>query len=93
MQLPAHLRRDLYDLLPERPSLLVVDFDGVLTDNRVYVREDGTETVACSRGDGLGMTLLRKHGFPAVILSSESNPVVSAAEAYLTRENSGRPYG
>ena len=32
--------------------LLVLDFDGVMTDNRVLVHEDGTESVWCHRGDG-----------------------------------------
>ncbi len=58
--------------------LLVLDFDGVLTDNRVMVREDGTESVLCSRGDGFGIGLLVKAGFEVCVLSKEENPVVSA---------------
>lgn len=68
---------NLSELLPERPALLVLDFDGVLTDNMVYVDQNGTESVRCSRGDGLGLTLLSRAGFPVVILSTEKNPVVS----------------
>jgi N-acylneuraminate cytidylyltransferase len=59
-------------------SLVVLDFDGVFTDNRVFVSEDATEMVACSRGDGFGLGLLRKAGVPAVVLSTEVNPVVAA---------------
>lgn len=58
--------------------LVVFDFDGVFTDDRVYVREDGRESVACSRGDGLGLKRLREHGLRAAVLSSETNPVVAA---------------
>ena len=39
---------------PEKISLLVFDFDGVLTDNRVLVDQDGKETIAASRSDGMG---------------------------------------
>jgi 3-deoxy-D-manno-octulosonate 8-phosphate phosphatase (KDO 8-P phosphatase) len=35
---------------------IVFDFDGVLTDNHVYVHEDGTESVRCNRADGLALT-------------------------------------
>ncbi len=58
--------------------LIVFDFDGVFTDNRVYVDQDGRESVACSRADGLGLSLLRKAGLDAAVLSSETNPVVLA---------------
>lgn len=59
-------------------KLLALDFDGVMTDNRVLVFEDGREGVLCSRGDGFGFDLLRAIGFPAVVISKEGNPVVGA---------------
>jgi len=58
--------------------LFVFDFDGVFTDNRVYVDEDGVESVRCSRSDGLGIHRLLKHGLDAAVLSTEVNPVVAA---------------
>src|SRR5262249_22104129 len=70
-------------LLPARPGLLVLDFDGVLTDNFVTVDQDGAESVRCSKEDSLGLALLRKHGFPVVILSTEANPVVARRAAKL----------
>jgi N-acylneuraminate cytidylyltransferase len=85
-RLPEHLRKDLFALLPENPALLVLDFDGVLTDDRVYVAEEGKEMVACTRGDGLGITLLRREGFPVLVLSTEKNPVVAARCAKLQVE-------
>ena len=57
---------------------LIFDFDGVLTDNKVYVNQDGMESVCCSRADGLAFDALRKLKIPVFILSTESNPVVSA---------------
>lgn len=59
-------------------SLIVFDFDGVLTDNRVYVSEDGKEMVACNRSDGWWMGKIKERGVEQVILSTETNPVVSA---------------
>ena len=59
-------------------DLIILDFDGVLTDSRVYVLEDGRETVACHRGDGWGIKLIQQAGIEVLILSTERNPVVSA---------------
>jgi YrbI family 3-deoxy-D-manno-octulosonate 8-phosphate phosphatase len=58
--------------------LVAFDFDGVFTDNMVYVFQDGTEAVKCSRGDGIGLKKLARLGIETVIISTESNPVVSA---------------
>jgi 3-deoxy-D-manno-octulosonate 8-phosphate phosphatase (KDO 8-P phosphatase) len=58
-------------------KLVVFDFDGVFTDNTVYVMEDGSEAVRCFRGDGLGLRKLERAGIEAVIISGEPNPVVS----------------
>ena len=59
-------------------KLFIIDFDGVLTNNRVLVFQDGHEAVFCNRADGLGFDLLRKAGFPVLILSTERNRVVAA---------------
>ena len=59
-----------------RPKLLVLDFDGVMTDNRVWVNEAGVESVAFDRGDGMGISLLREAGIDVLVLSTEENPVV-----------------
>jgi YrbI family 3-deoxy-D-manno-octulosonate 8-phosphate phosphatase len=57
---------------------IVFDFDGVLTDNKVLVDQHGTESVTCSRADGLAFDLLRKLTIPSYILSTEKNSVVTA---------------
>ncbi len=59
-------------------KLLVLDFDGVLTDGYVYFRQDGMETVRCSRKDSLGINMLQKAGIGVVVISKETNPVVQA---------------
>lgn len=58
--------------------LVVFDFDGVFTDNAVYVFQDGTEAVRCWRSDGIGLRALEQIGLMPMILSSETNPVVRA---------------
>ncbi|XDZ70376.1 KdsC family phosphatase [Alphaproteobacteria bacterium LSUCC0744] len=62
---------------------VVFDFDGVFTDNKVWIDQNGFESVCCDRGDGLGFDLLRtfmnKNNWVLnyFILSKEKNPVVS----------------
>jgi 3-deoxy-D-manno-octulosonate 8-phosphate phosphatase (KDO 8-P phosphatase) len=74
---------------PSWPALtdlhtIVFDFDGVFTDNKVYVFDDGREAVRCDRADGLGIDLLRavraRTGaqFDMLVLSREQNLVVGA---------------
>ncbi len=66
-----------------RTRLVVFDFDGVFTDNTVIVSQDGTESVVCWRGDGLGLRKLERLGLRLLILSTEVNPVVSARATKL----------
>ncbi len=61
-----------------RVRLVVFDFDGVMTDNRVLVLQDGTEGASCDRSDGLGVGMLKAAGMPMLVLSKEQNPVVGA---------------
>ena len=56
---------------------IAFDFDGVFTDNRVYVMQNGEEAIVCDRSDGMGIAMLRKAGIPMVVISTERNPVVS----------------
>jgi len=63
---------------PDDPRLVVFDFDGVMTDNRVWVGEHGDEWVACNRSDGLGLDTLRRLGLDLFVLSTETNPVVAS---------------
>jgi YrbI family 3-deoxy-D-manno-octulosonate 8-phosphate phosphatase len=59
-------------------KLVIFDFDGVFTDNRVIVFDDGREAVVCSREDGLGIIMLRERTkCRMLVLSKERNPVVA----------------
>jgi 3-deoxy-D-manno-octulosonate 8-phosphate phosphatase (KDO 8-P phosphatase) len=68
---------DLQPLL-RRVRLVVFDFDGVFTDNRVWVNERGEEMLAFSRSDGLGLRRLDEVGVAYLIVSTEPNPIVGA---------------
>ena len=64
--------------LPKIVEAVVFDFDGVMTDNAVYVSEDGKESVRCNRGDGWGINRMHKAGIRMAVMSTEENPVVQA---------------
>lgn len=84
------LRRPEYrraDSFPDVVSLVVFDFDGVMTDNTVTVSESGEEWVRCDRGDGLGIDRLREAGIPMIILSTEKNLTVAARAQKLRLEH------
>lgn len=65
------MSRDLSEI-----KFVVFDFDGVFTDNTVYIDQDGAESVRCWRGDGLGLETLRQLGIELAVVSTETNPVV-----------------
>ena len=67
----------LYALI-RKIEMVVFDFDGVFTDNRVLVIQDGTEGVFCSRADGFGLGAVKKLGIRLLVISTEKNPVVGA---------------
>jgi 3-deoxy-D-manno-octulosonate 8-phosphate phosphatase (KDO 8-P phosphatase) len=60
----------------DKISVFIFDFDGVLTNNIVFVDQNGIESVACSRADGLAFDVLRRLKKQAYILSTEKNQVV-----------------
>jgi N-acylneuraminate cytidylyltransferase len=64
--------------LPIDVDALVTAFDGVHTDDRVSIGGDGSERVKASRSDGIGIERLRTAGYPLLILSRETNRVVTA---------------
>lgn len=72
-----------------RVKYIAFDFDGVFTDNKVYVNSLGDEFVRCDRADGLGLNMLRKHfkmrglDVDMYILSTEKNNVVLARASKL----------
>ena len=62
---PGRQRRPM----PEKIELLVLDFDGVISDNRVWTDQDGREMVAASRSDSMHIAALREKGIEVMVLS------------------------
>jgi 3-deoxy-D-manno-octulosonate 8-phosphate phosphatase (KDO 8-P phosphatase) len=72
--------------LLERVRMAIFDFDGVFTDNRVWVNQRGAEALAFSRSDGLGLRRLDEVGVQYLIVSMERNPIVGARAQKLNAE-------
>ena len=62
----------------QKPKIIFTDFDGCLTDDRVWLNQDGEEFVAANRKDGLAVKRLKNLGIQVVITSTETNKVVLA---------------
>jgi YrbI family 3-deoxy-D-manno-octulosonate 8-phosphate phosphatase len=82
------MSRQLASMFDQMPTVvdidaLVMDFDGVHTDDLVSVSSTGEESVRVSRSDGMGIGMLRQAGLPMLILSKEQNLVVSARGSKL----------
>ena len=60
------------------PKIIFTDFDGCLTDDRVWLNQDGEEFVAANRKDGLAVKRIENLGIKVVIASTETNKVVLA---------------
>ena len=67
----------------ELPKIIFTDFDGCLTDDRVWLNQDGEEFVAANRKDGLAVNRLKALGIIVVITSTETNKVVTARATKL----------
>jgi YrbI family 3-deoxy-D-manno-octulosonate 8-phosphate phosphatase len=71
---------------------LIFDFDGVFTDNYLFVDENGIESIRVSRADGYAVNLLSKTintgkiSLDVFILSTETNRVVQSRAKKLGLE-------
>ena len=66
--------------------LVVFDFDGVFSDNRVWTNDRGEESVACFRGDSQGLRRLDEVGVEYFILTAETNDAVAARARKIRSE-------
>jgi 3-deoxy-D-manno-octulosonate 8-phosphate phosphatase (KDO 8-P phosphatase) len=67
--------------------LLTLDVDGVLTDGRVYVDDDGRETKAFYAPDGIGIRLLQRAGIVVALITGSSAPAVAHRARRLNIEH------
>ncbi|WP_130536818.1 3-deoxy-manno-octulosonate-8-phosphatase KdsC [Thiomicrorhabdus indica] len=58
-------------------KLLILDVDGVLTDNRLYYSNDGNEQKTFYTRDGHGMVMLRKSGVDMAIITGRKSELVA----------------
>ena len=73
-------------MIADNIDCIIYDFDGVVTDNRVLVDQNGTESVFVNRSDGYGISKIKEMGIPQVIISTEANPVVERRAEKLKLE-------
>ena len=57
-------------------KLLILDVDGVLTDNRLYYSNDGNEMKSFYTRDGHGMVMLRKSGVDMAIITGRESKLL-----------------
>ncbi len=59
--------------LPENIKWIITDFDGIVTDNRVYISNDGSVSRRLNFKDVMGFSILKKNGYNIAIISGEKN--------------------
>ena len=60
-----------------RIKLLLMDCDGVLTDGRLWLTDDGDEQKSFNTHDGLGLSLLHRAGLKSGIITGRSSRAVA----------------
>ena len=60
-----------------RVKLLLMDCDGVLTDGRIWILENGEDQKAFHTRDGLGIDLLHRAGLKSGIISGRTSSAES----------------
>ena len=66
--------------------LLTCDVDGVLTDGRVYIDDDGRESKAFHALDGVGLRMLADAGIAVAWITGSSAPAVAHRAQAARRE-------
>lgn len=62
---------------------LFLDIDGVMTDCKLYLADDGSELKAVNVKDGFGMKLLMKHGIEVAVISGRPSPAMQKRLEWL----------
>ena len=62
--------------LPNTIKMVITDFDGVVTDNCVYINEDFTMSRKLNFKDVMGFSILKKNGYDIAIISGEANSAI-----------------
>ncbi len=62
--------------LPKSIKMVVTDFDGVITDNCVYINEDFSMSRKLNFKDIMGFFILKRNGIDISIISGEKNSAI-----------------
>jgi len=62
--------------LPKTIKMVITDFDGVLTDNFVYIGDSSCSTRRLNYKDVTGCFMLKNKGIDISIISGEKNPAI-----------------
>lgn len=62
--------------LPKTIKFVITDFDGIVTDNCVYIDSHGEMTRKLNFKDVMAFSILRKNGFRIGIVSGEKNAAI-----------------
>jgi len=73
--------------IPKTIRMVISDFDGVMTDNCIYVDEDLKISRKLNFKDLMAVSLLKKTGIELAFISGEKNPVIDLlAERFSLKE-------
>lgn len=62
--------------LPNTIKMVITDFDGVITDNCVYISDDGIMSRKINFKDVVGFYMLKRNGIDIAIISGEKNAAI-----------------
>lgn len=62
--------------LPKTIKMVITDFDGVITDNCVYIGDDGIMTRKLNFKDIIAFYMLKRHNINVAIISGEKNAAI-----------------
>ena len=79
------MKKELYKKFKEI-KLVLTDVDGVLTDGGMYYTAQGDIMKKFHARDGMGVTLLRKHNIPTILITKEKTKMVKQWAAKMKVE-------
>lgn len=62
--------------LPKSIKMIITDFDGIITDNCVYIDSEGKTSRRLNFKDIMAFSLLKKNGYKIAIISGEANSAI-----------------
>ncbi len=75
--------KDQIEKLAKKIKLLILDVDGVLTDNTIYLNDGGIESKKFNILDGMGVWLAQKAGIEVVLISGRPSKATEFRALHL----------